>query len=164
MALFTGVKTNYKTLGYDSSIVRGRPSSHAKAEKLQSVLSWAQEAGLKTGFVTNARLTHATPAALYAHAASRDWECDGFVNRKKVHQDEPVPEDFADIARQMIEFAPGNQTDIILGGGMSCFIDHPDYLESDWVCARQDGRNLIKDWKTNQEKQGHFHGCVLNTH
>ena len=91
VAMFTGVKTIYKTLGYDSKVVRGKPSTHKIAEKLSSILSWAQEAGMKTGFVTNSRLTHATPAALYAHSASRDWECDGFVNRKKVHSSEEVP-------------------------------------------------------------------------
>ena len=91
VAMFTGVKTKYKTLGYDNNIIRGRPSTHKRANKLSSILSWAQEAGLKTGIVTNSRLTHATPAALYAHAAERSWECDAFVNRNKVHQSEEVP-------------------------------------------------------------------------
>ena len=31
---------------------------------------------MKTGLVTTARVTHATPAALYAKTAHRDWECD----------------------------------------------------------------------------------------
>ena len=28
------------------------------------------------GIVTNARITHATPGALYAHTQNRDWESD----------------------------------------------------------------------------------------
>ena len=36
----------------------------------------AEMAGLSTGVVTTARLTHATVAAAYSHAADRDWECD----------------------------------------------------------------------------------------
>ena len=32
--------------------------------------------GKWTGFVSTPRLTHATPAALYAHVADRDWESD----------------------------------------------------------------------------------------
>ena len=91
VAMFTGVKTNYKTLGYDSKVARGKWSTHQTAEKLSGILSWAQEAGMKTGFVTNSRLTHATPAALYAHSANRDWECDSFVIRSKVHEAEEVP-------------------------------------------------------------------------
>ena len=31
---------------------------------------------------TFCRLTHATPAALYAQSASRDWECDSFMTKK----------------------------------------------------------------------------------
>ena len=31
---------------------------------------------MNTGLVTTARVTHATPAALYAKTANRDWECD----------------------------------------------------------------------------------------
>ena len=91
VAMFTGVKTTYKTVGYDNKVVRGKPSTHKIAEELSGILSWAQESGMKTGFVTNSRLTHATPAALYAHSANRDWECDAFVNRKKVHSSEKVP-------------------------------------------------------------------------
>ena len=29
-----------------------------------------------TGFVTTTRVTHATPAAMYAKTANRNWECD----------------------------------------------------------------------------------------
>ncbi len=29
-----------------------------------------------SGIVTTARVAHATPGALYAHTADRDWECD----------------------------------------------------------------------------------------
>ena len=53
---------------------------------------------------------------------------------------------FADIARQMIESAPGNQTDVILGGGMLSFKNGSN-SNSKWVCSRQDGRDLIKGYK-----------------
>jgi alkaline phosphatase len=33
-------------------------------------------AGKATGLVTTTRITHATPAALYAHSADRYWESD----------------------------------------------------------------------------------------
>ena len=41
---------------------------------VSTVLDWAQEARMATGLVTTARVTHATPAALYAKTAHRDWE------------------------------------------------------------------------------------------
>ena len=53
---------------------------------------------------------------------------------------------FADIARQMIESAPGNQTDVILGGGMLSFKNGSN-SNPKWVCSRQDGRDLIKGYK-----------------
>lgn len=54
-----------------------------------------------TGFVTTARVTHATPGALYAHINSRDWECDTKIP-------ESQKDCTKDIARQLIEDAPGN--------------------------------------------------------
>ena len=39
--------------------------------EVDTVLDWAQEAGMATGLVTTARVTHATPAALYAKTAYR---------------------------------------------------------------------------------------------
>ena len=39
--------------------------------QVDTVLDWAQEAGMATGLVTTARVTHATPAALYAKTAYR---------------------------------------------------------------------------------------------
>ena len=39
--------------------------------QVSTVLDWAQEGGMATGLVTTARVTHATPAALYAKTAYR---------------------------------------------------------------------------------------------
>lgn len=52
-----------------------------------------------SGFVTTTRVTHATPAPLYAHGPNRKWEADG-----------PMPESASrckDIARQLVEDEPG---------------------------------------------------------
>jgi len=56
--------------------------------------------GKSTGLVTNTRITHATPSALYAHSPSRYWEDDGKV---------PIParKSCKDIARQLVEDDPG---------------------------------------------------------
>ena len=55
--------------------------------------------------VTTTRLTHATPAALFAHAASRYWEDDGKVpagSRRACK----------DIARQLVEDEPGRSVNV----------------------------------------------------
>lgn len=54
------------------------------------------------GFVTTTRVTHATPGALYAHTNNRDWECD--VSIPSEHR-----KCIKDIARQLVEDAPGNK-------------------------------------------------------
>ncbi|KAK6619251.1 hypothetical protein RUM44_003633 [Polyplax serrata] len=59
-----------------------------------------------TGIVTNTRVTHATPAALYAHTPSRYWEDDGKIppaSRKSCK----------DIARQLIEDDPGRNINFL---------------------------------------------------
>lgn len=45
-------------------------------KKLVSILTLAEKAKMSTGFVTTARLTHATVAPLYSHSVSGDWESD----------------------------------------------------------------------------------------
>ncbi|KAF6770672.1 hypothetical protein AHF37_10829 [Paragonimus kellicotti] len=44
------------------------------AQKLQSTLIQAQKKGLSVGIVTTTRITHATPAATYAHSTDRNQE------------------------------------------------------------------------------------------
>jgi hypothetical protein len=65
---------------------------------------YSQYDELHSGFVTTSRVTHATPAALYAKSPVRNWECD-------------VPKNFTvckDIARQLIEDYPGNHVNVSL--------------------------------------------------
>ena len=47
-----------------------------------------------TGIVTTTRITHATPAGTYAHAASRDWEDDSSVTASG--QDSETCDDIAE--------------------------------------------------------------------
>ena len=70
-AIMTGVKTNEGTLGVDQRIVRGDYRTVAGHET-KTLLEYAEEAGKSTGVVSTARLTHATPAACYAHTADRN--------------------------------------------------------------------------------------------
>ena len=57
--------------------------------------------------MTNTRLTHATPGALYSHIANRDYECDSTLT------DEEKAAGCVDIARQLVENSPGNQFKVI---------------------------------------------------
>lgn len=62
-------------------------------------------AGKSTGIVTNTRITHATPAALYGHSPSRYWEDDSKVPPA-------ARKSCKDLARQLIENDPGRNINV----------------------------------------------------
>ena len=109
-AIVTGVKTNDGELGVDQAVVRAeKDNAIIQAHKLTTILELAKARGMATGVVTTARVTHATPAALYAHTAERDWEADSNL---------PAGATVKDIAAQSIDsFAVNNGMDVLIGGG-----------------------------------------------
>jgi alkaline phosphatase len=48
-ALFSGIKTNINTLGFDNLIEYDDPTSELRANKVETILTWAQNAGMDTG-------------------------------------------------------------------------------------------------------------------
>ena len=141
-AMVTGVKTNDGVLAVDQYVTR-RESSAAviAAHSLPTILEMAEARGLATGIVSTARITHATPAATYAHSSERDWEADA---------DQPAGTTVPDIARQLIEFKGGDGLEVALGGGRSKFYPNteadPEYPASKG--SRKDGRRLHAEWVT----------------
>ncbi|KZC03755.1 Alkaline phosphatase, tissue-nonspecific isozyme, partial [Dufourea novaeangliae] len=105
-ALLCGVKANYETVGLDSS-ARFENCYSSFDARVPSLINWAQEQGKSTGLVTTTRVTHATPAALYAHAVSRYWEDDGKVPPA-------ARTSCKDIARQLLEDEPGRNINTYL--------------------------------------------------
>ena len=91
-AMYSGVKTTGYTMGFDNSIGQLDLSSAVNATRPTTVLDWAQEVGKKTGFVTTTRMSHATPAALYAKTVNRFWECENDIKEsvldKEVSQED----------------------------------------------------------------------------
>lgn len=70
-------------LGVDGKVERGRCDALHEDNKVHSIARLAERAGMATGLVTTTRVTHATPAALYAHAPDRHWESDADVTSCK---------------------------------------------------------------------------------
>ncbi|XP_069993382.1 alkaline phosphatase-like isoform X1 [Penaeus vannamei] len=161
-AYLTGVKTNYKTIGFDASIKYNDCQTMFENNKVYSIAKWAQDAGKRSGVVTSTRVTHATPASTYAHVANRDWECDGAISAEDMQK---CP-DLKDIARQLIEDEPGNSLNVIMGGGYQNFVanatDRPnDPLDDQWAsCRRKDGRDLVKSWLEGKQQSGVKHHFV----
>jgi alkaline phosphatase len=87
--------------GFDARVKYGEcdPVVNEKA-KLENIITWAQAAGKDTGFVTTTRVTHATPASVYAHVNDRYWECDSRVPQQ-------CKNIVKDVARQLVEDEPG---------------------------------------------------------
>ena len=135
-AMTTGVKTNNDTIGLDQTVEAGVCGS---GKVLRTIAEMAEDAGLATGIVSTARVTHATPAAMYAHTPNRDWEAD---------VDEPGPSACPDIATQLVDWPAGDGFEVILGGGRANFLPattaDPKYPRL--TGRRADGRDLIEAW------------------
>ncbi|PSN50061.1 hypothetical protein C0J52_04213, partial [Blattella germanica] len=146
-ALLSGVKANYETVGLDSS---GRFNNclSSVSSRVPSLFNWAQEQGKATGLVTNTRLTHATPAAAYAHSASRYWEDDSKMPAASRRT-------CKDIARQLVEDLPGRNINVLLGGGRRHLVSGVTRdPETGREGRRLDGRNLVEDWLRDKKSKG----------
>lgn len=141
-AMVTGVKTNDGVLSVNHNVTRGN-CSQVPGNTLTTILEHAEKAGKATGIVTTARLTHATPAANYAHSPERDWESDAEIP--------PSCASFADIARQLIEFPYGDGLEVAMGGGRDRFLPNTmsDPEDTSRKGVRKDKRNLTAEWLTN---------------
>jgi len=149
-AITTGMKTRAGVLSILPSVERGDCAA-ALAAPVVTLMEQMERAGYRTGVVSTATITHATPAANYAHSADRNWESDA---------DMPAAAQTAgcrDIAAQLIEFRadnPGSDgIDVILGGGRAHFIPateaDPEY--PDKTGKRADGRDLTAEWLAGGE-------------
>lgn len=141
-AIVSGVKTKAGMLGVGDAVVPGDWASVAQA-RVPTLFEEAEERGLATGIVTTARITHATPAACYGHAAHRNWETDALLSH------EARKHDFPDLARQLVEFSSGDGIDVVLGGGRVMFLpaNAKDPEEPDVPGMRFDERDLIAEWQ-----------------
>jgi len=147
-AYLGGVKANYATIGVNANVSRYSCDGAAREEdRVLSIAQWAQAAGKDAGLVTTARVTHASPAGVYAHIADRNWE-----NDYEVANGGCDPEQTIDIARQLVEQPVGQQLKVILGGGRKHFIDTTVNDEEGYPGKRTDGRHLINSW-LDQKRQ-----------
>lgn len=140
-AIVTGVKTKAGVLSLDQNVTVGDHTT-AAGHEVTTIVELAERAGLSTGVVTTTRLTHATPAACYAHTPDRDWEDDSSLTPAARQAG------FPDIARQLIEFPAGDGLDVALGGGRSGFLPKTqnDPEDTGQFGKRLDGRDLTAEW------------------
>lgn len=143
----TGVKTDNGLIGVNEEVVYDDCASQAGNE-VTTLFELAEQAGMATGTVSTARLTHATPAANYAHTANRDWEADSDLS------EEAVQNGCTDIAAQLLAFPYGDGLEVAMGGGRTNFLPDtvadPEYGEEE-MGARADGQNLTEMWTRQYE-------------
>jgi len=163
-AMVTGVKTRAGFLSVNQYPERGDPNGVAGNELL-TILEKAELSGKWTGVVSTAKVTHATPAACYAHSTERNWESDANL---------PVNSQTEDIAAQLISMpqrwirAGHPQVDgpeLVWGGGRENFFPKgkipAEYSRDEDSGKRIDGRNLAQEWIQSRENGLYIHD--LNT-
>ncbi len=140
-AMTTGVKTRSAVVNVSSDVPLGDCAA-SQGRGVRTLWEVAEEQGLATGVVSTARITHATPAATYAHTPHRGWENDSVVASA------PNGSGCADIARQLIEWPAGDGFELALGGGRANFIPRtaPDPENPTARGLRADGRDLTAEW------------------
>lgn len=144
-AYLSGVKANYGTIGVNAHVERhdcltGLDAAHHTV----SIAKWALDAGKSVGLVTTTRVTHASPAGVYAHTANRDWE-----SNVDVLEDHCSDRMVDDIAEQLVYGEVGSRLKVIFGGGRQEFRDQTLFDEEDQPGRRSDMRDLIDEWLAN---------------
>ncbi|XP_058466143.1 membrane-bound alkaline phosphatase-like [Malaya genurostris] len=141
-AYLTGVKGNYGTIGVNAQV----PAYDCEADldtstHTHSIAKWAMDAGKDAGLVTTTRVTHASPAGVYAHTANRDRE-----NDNEVENDGCDKSIVQDIAHQLVHGDTGKRLKVIMGGGRREFLHKDLDPETGKKGKRKDKRNLIQEW------------------
>jgi alkaline phosphatase len=144
VAMTSGIKSYNGSIGVTQA-TNMRECTSAANNGVTTLWELAESAGLATGVVSTARITHATPAATYATTNRRDWESDSDIRPQDRNTACP------DIASQLAVWdeANGDGFEVILGGGRQKFLPNtaadPEY--ADQKGDREDGRDLAAEWK-----------------
>ncbi len=127
-AMMTGVNTNSGIIGLDATTERGDFNNDGDGMAPWTLLEMAKHQGMKVGVVTTARVTHATPAACYAHINERNHETDIAL--------QSLPTD------QSYNWRLEGGLDVLMGGGRRFFVPAGTTDEEGESGSRSDGRDL----------------------
>jgi len=124
-AMMSGYKTNIGAVNVPPALLEARSADVCNPEALPDTLTKrAQNAGKAVGILSTARITHATPAAMYGHAPLRDLESDKDLKGPFVN--------CTSLAQQMVD----SQAEVILGGGFKEFSEaQMETLKTDFIYA-----------------------------
>jgi alkaline phosphatase len=158
-AIMTGVKTRAGLISMGPEQNRG-DCKGSQQHHQQTLLEWGHLEGFDTGVVTTARLTHATPAATYAHSPERYWEGDytRYPNAYWYGCDS--------IAKQLIHSAFPAGLDLALGGGAANLEGYYADFEQEFpqgrlLTNRQELEGLIVNSSESDYEQKAIPGPIL---
>ncbi len=134
-AMMTGVNTNTGVIGYGPTTEYADFNGNGNGPRLTNIGELAISMGYAVGIVTTTRVTHATPAAVFAHVNDRNLE--------------------NEIAAQMVPGGAGFNTrlgdglHVIFGGGRRHFLPTSASDDEGLPGSRADGRDLrneLQQW------------------
>ncbi|ADE83901.1 alkaline phosphatase [Rhodobacter capsulatus] len=136
-AMNSGIKTKNGMINVLDTVNVGDCAAGATAGT-KTFAEIVSDMGKSVGVLSTARITHATPAAVYARTVDRDWE-----------DPSKMPEGCTqkDIAAQLIDQIKAGVIDVAMGGGRAHFLpkDVKDVEGKDG--KRPDGRDLVAEAK-----------------
>jgi alkaline phosphatase len=137
-AMNTGVKQRFNLINLGEGGIHDDCSTVAGNE-LTTFAEIVTGMDKSVGVISTARLTHATPAAVFSKTANRNWE--GAVPEGCTAQ--------KDIAAQLIDAMAAGTVDLAMGGGRRFFAPEGVVLEEGTKGRRTDGVNLVDEAKGN---------------
>ncbi len=132
-SMMTGVNANSGVIGFGAATEFGDFNDDGDGPPLSTLLEQAKKRGMKVGVVSTARITHATPAACYAHINNRDNE--SAIALQALPGDPSYNEELR------------SGLDLILGGGRQFFVPTTMTDEEGGTGSRTDGRDLRAEFQ-----------------
>jgi alkaline phosphatase len=134
-AMNSGVKLKNTMINVDESVAVNDCMAR-QGHELKTFAEMMSEEGKSVGTISTARITHATPAAVYAKTVNRNWE-----------DNTGIPEgcDQLDIADQLLQQMKNGVIDLAMGGGRGHFLPESVTDDEGKTGKRTDDRNLIEE-------------------
>lgn len=155
-AMHSGVKTRAGVVGVGPEVER-KNCQQSLEKRLMTIGELAELRGKATGIVTTTRVTHATPATVYAHSPERDWESNRYLPKAAWQQG------CRDIAHQLVHFNYGDGLDVIFGGGRKQLfgsdkggerLNAEDDLVEVWLAKANKRRYITSSRELDEIKKG----------
>ena len=128
-AMNSGVKQMFNTINLNENGRYDTCASEA-GNALTLFSEIASDMGKSVGVVSTARATHATPAAVYAKTANRNWEAE-------------AAEGCTDIAVQLVDQMEAGVVDVMLAGGARNFVPASAQTPFAGKSSRTDETDLV---------------------